>query len=294
VASDADLGAWAIRWYGTIGGNALEDEDGFTVVAAGSISNAPTGLGPCTPWIDGADVFSCGPCASIAEEDQDSDMADAFASAASEALYVASGGRFPGVCTQTVRPCHSRAGCSCSGSCGCSGVDELRLPGFPVVSVDEVILDGVTLEPDTYAVLDWKNLVRLVPESGSGARRTWPCCQDLALPTTEVGTWEVTFSFGLEVPSLGVMAARALACSWYQDCTGGDGGDCNVPAPQVTTRSTQGTTLTFVKPPAIGRQPDGSFKTGLNVVDTFLGIYPPKRRRTVSSVDVGPPARRFT
>lgn len=291
VAVDADLGAWAIRWYGTVGGNALEDEDGFTVVAAGTISNAPFGPGPCTPWIDGSDLFSCAPCSGIADEDQDDDLADAMALAASEALYVASGGRFPGVCTQTIRPCHSGRGCSCARSCGCSGVDELRLPGFPVVSVDEVVVDGETLDAGLYQVLDWKDLVLLRPTPGT--RTTWPCCQDLALPSTEVGTFEVTFSFGLDVPQLGVMAARALACDWYRGCSGGDT-DCSTPAPQVTTRNTQGTTLTFVKPPTIGRQTDGSFKTGLDIVDTFLGIFPPKRRRTVSSPDVGPAARRIT
>lgn len=38
VAGDALLGAWAARWFGIINGGGVEDEDGFTVVEAGSIS----------------------------------------------------------------------------------------------------------------------------------------------------------------------------------------------------------------------------------------------------------------
>ncbi len=38
VAADALLGAWAARWFGIVNGGGVEDEDGFTVVPAGSIS----------------------------------------------------------------------------------------------------------------------------------------------------------------------------------------------------------------------------------------------------------------
>lgn len=38
VAADALLGAWAARWFGTIDGSGVEDEDGFTVIPAGALT----------------------------------------------------------------------------------------------------------------------------------------------------------------------------------------------------------------------------------------------------------------
>lgn len=167
----------------------------------------------------------------------------------------------------------------------------MRLPGSPVVSVESVVVDGNTLDPSEYDVLDFLWLVRLSPD-GVTPPTPWPCCQRLDRPSTAERTWEVEFSFGIEVPMLGFLASQALACDWYMGCTGGD---CTTPSPRVTSRTTQGTTLQFIAPRDYGVDATGLIKTGLPVVDAFLSLYGKRRRRAfIASPDVGVPAHRFT
>lgn len=256
-------------------------------------------LGPCTPWVDAADVFACGPCASIADADQDDALAARAAAAASQLLFYASGQRFPGECETTVRPCAQRSGtswswavegtsyatrtlCTCaSNRCACGALDEITLGGKPIREVEEVKVDGdVLVEGTHYRVDDWRYLSRI---DGEG----WPCCQDDALPDTEPNTFSVTFTYGQDPPELGVFAAQHLACDIYKGC---QGDECKVDE-RVTNMVRQNTSFTFVSPGDLGIV-QGRWKTGLKTVDLFLAQFGRRRRGYVASPDVGPRVRR--
>src|SRR5581483_9952686 len=100
--------------------------------------------------------------------------------------------------------------CGCRDQCGCTRLHQIELGAHPIVDVSRVTVDGVDLVPDEqYRVDDWHWLVRM--NDPDGTNPGWPVCQDLNLPATEVGTWEVEFSWGRMPPRSGVNAC-AVAC----------------------------------------------------------------------------------
>jgi hypothetical protein len=211
---------------------------------------APLGR-PCEPW-----PYTL--CAAIEDSDSyDEELLDEVVAAATEALWVLSGRRF-GYCEFTIRPCASRCMvgdvraafnqypydtisgvewwwptcvCKAADACGCTELEEFRLPG-PVSEVTEVLVDGVELAAESYRVDDFRNLVRL--DGG-----VWPACQDMLLPATEEGTWQVTFSKGRPVPALGRLAMNALVCKLYAALTDES---CESPA-NVVRKTRQGVTI---------------------------------------------------
>ena len=58
----------------------------------------------CTPWITSADLAACD-C-----PDASADVVDTSIEAASEIMYALTGRQYPGVCTETLRPCGTTAG----------------------------------------------------------------------------------------------------------------------------------------------------------------------------------------
>lgn len=141
--------------------------------------------------------------------------------AASLHLWRATQHRF-GTRSITVRPHRTVAGCFCgtgwlatlSGAgwsdwwaglagCGCGGAAEVMLPE-PVVSMTSVSVSGAVVLSTGYKVFNQRLLVRT-----DGL--AWPCCQRLSVPTTDVGTWSVTYVGGVAVPADGKLAARELA-----------------------------------------------------------------------------------
>lgn len=226
--------------------------------------------GPCQDW---PVVWRC-PLTG-----HDPSVTGAALTAASEMLYLLSGQRFS-QCEVKTRPC--REDCyggiyrgwtgnwgsygyypmpaniggqwynltcgDCSGSCSCTFVSEVFLPG-PVISITEVKVDGVVLTPNVdYRVDDYRKLVRL------GAQ--WPFCNDLNKADTEVDTWSVTAVYGEPVPVLGQIAVGELACEFIKLI---EGDDCALPA-GVTELSRQGLTMTF-----------GDITDGMS---TFFARYP--------------------
>lgn len=140
---------------------------------------------------------------------------------------------FPGQCQVTVRPCGV---CSCHHRwpCRCGTYDVVILQDrHPVISVDEVKVDGVVLAPAAYRVDDFRRLVRVDGDC-------WPSCNDLDEPSTEPGTFEVTYTAGRRPPIELQLAAAELACELKVACTGGS--DCRLPS-NVTSVSRQGLTL---------------------------------------------------
>lgn len=239
----------------------------------------------CEPW----PVSGCG---ENWADGYDPAVTGVGAMAASELLWAASGRRF-GSCSVTVRPCSRRcleqpyggwwwypgrwqsgwpygptqggwmaAVCGgCSGSCGCSSADELRLP-VEAQAVTEVSVDGVVLPPSGYAFYDGLTLVRT-----DGA--LWPFCQDWTA-ASGVGVFEVTATFGRPVPPLGQLAMGEAVQEVLKACAGET---CALPSGVVQTVSRQGVTKVFADASALAT----AGRTGLPLTDRFLDAENPSR-----------------
>lgn len=227
----------------------------------------------CEPWIT-PDRLCCPdapavvPCADPEAEPQaptylwsDEELIDA----ASHVLYRATCRQFPGECTRTIRPCPP---CTCGRTpCGCSGRYYFITLSerLPVVSVEQVTVDGTILLPADYRVDDHARLVRVSGEP-------WPVRQDLELPITEPGTFSVTFTAGRRPPIELQMAAAELACEMKRAC---GGLDCSLPR-NVTSVSRQGVTMNIDALEAAV----GAAATGLAMVDNVVGQYDCRRARS--------------
>lgn len=239
-------------------------------------------------------------------DDPEAAVASTAIRAASFVLWALAGRRH-GACEVVVRPCSpSCVGsglwhefghgyqpvlyegewlnvCRCGGSpaaCSCTSVSEIVLPMSPVVDVDAVTIDGLTLVEDTDYRVEGRRLVRL------GGER-WPVCQDMTAAAGADGSFVVEFSWGVPVDDLGALAAGELACEIAKAMTG-DGG-CRLPQ-RVQTISRQGVTMGFLDPQEFLAEG----KTGLYLPDLWLSTVNPgglRRRSAVWSPDV--PAPRF-
>jgi len=316
VPALAPLGAWTAHWCGVINGVSVCDNEQWDVVDGGSISFQSPGAFTCEPWATTTDV--CTPCDDYAF---DSLLLMDCLQAASDVLFQLSGRQFPGTCQATVRPCAQHASgdrgrpipayspygtywpvpgswswspswgfCSCNRTerTGCGSIAEITLGAYPIQRVTEVRMDGVVLPSSEYRVDDDRYLVRLADANGNA--QGWPCCQRMDLPTTEVGTWEVTFLYGQPPPVAGMRAAARLGCELALACQPETVGACNLPE-RVTQITRQGVTAVVLDPMAF--LDEG--KTGLYEVDLFLrSVNPNKlsRRSTVLRPDKGRRVRR--
>ena len=286
----------------------------FTVlpnVATGLIDMDWAVVGPCTPWADSQDVWDCcgQPMTTVGEGslavECPVDMTQ-FAFEASQLLYELSGRQFAGACEKTVRPCGDRGcgfqvlsrghivedpywsgwGWSWNGTqgCGCRPLDRIKLSGYPVREITEVLIDGVLVDPDTYRLDERRFLTRTRLPMEPDTALFWPACQSLDLPDTASWTFSVTYRYGQDPPPLGVHAAAQLGCELYKSCSGQS---CALPT--GTTRITrQGIVIEKLAFSAWAFTSAGSgqapgWHTGLPLVDAFLGGYNPsgiKRRPT--------------
>lgn len=192
------------------------------------------------------------PCAVWATEDDLPESADSRAikpevlerafAVASDVLYNITGRRWGGVCDDTYRPC-----CGCDyGSCECRPANTLDLPGRPVVAIAELKVDGVAWDPATYEVRDRRWLVT-VRDPSTGVRPIIPRCQDLTLPTTEVGTVEVSYSYGSLPPQAGITSCAVLAYEFALAWTPALANQCRLPR-RVTSITRQGITVAMIDP----------------------------------------------
>lgn len=236
--------------------------------------------------------------------------------AASWLLWNLSARQYSGGCRETVRPCKTGDGCWGLGgtesngvnlaiagadwwfgwglggwgwynggegyaACGCGGLSQVKLDGYPVTAVTEVLIAGDVVDPATYRLDGHRYLVRLRDPS-SGERLHWPACQDLAKPDTEPGTWSVSYEYGSPPPALGVLAACELALQFYYARTGSD--ECVLPT-GVTKIVRQGITIERLQPMFVKGQ-----RTGLPLVDGFLaGANPNGLRRRPAVMSPGVP-----
>jgi hypothetical protein len=251
-------------------------------------------FGPCTAWIDGGDVAAC--C--DAEVASDEALFDEVAVMAEQLLFGLSGGRFPGLCERTVRPCGSRwcgfqvlsrghivaplgwNGRAWSGDpCGCHALSRVQLAGYPVREITEVKISGDVIDPTGYRLDGHRYLTRLADAEGD--TQFWPGCQRLDLADTEEGTFSVSYVWGVAPPAAGISAAAQLACELYRACPGTDG-ECALPS-NTTRVVRQGVEVTL----EMGSFLSGGL-TGLTFVDAFLSTYGASRPPALWSPDIDP------
>jgi hypothetical protein len=222
---------------------------------------------------------------------------------AQEILYQKTGGQFD-ECQQTLRPCRRdcedgwaydsswneygtgwpypylyagqwfNMGCGgCTGTCSCTVFHEILLPDS-VSSVDDITIDGVSLEPleEIVVLYDFKRLIRI--DGG-----TWPRCNDLSKAAGEEGTWTITFTTGTPVPPLGQAALGELTTQLIAACLQVE---CRLPS-NVQSIVRQGITQTMFDPNVLFAEG----KLGLYFCDLFISTYNPANiRDRARAIDV--------
>lgn len=165
--------------------------------------------------------------------------------------------------------------CGCIGQCSCSptGPTVLTLPG-PAQTVEEVLIDGVVLDPANYRLDRKRYLIRI---DGN----TWPTCQDmLADPETDSNTFQVTYTKGAPVPIGGQIAVGRLACELALGACGSD--ECALPD-GMTSLSRQGLTMNFQDLTQPGVE---AIVTGIRSIDWWVqSVNKPATFASVRSFD---------
>lgn len=155
---------------------------------------------------------------------------------------------------------------------GMTSTSRIRLRGRPVTKVHTVRNRvGAVIGPDKYYLVDHSTLQSVVGVPWS------PC------------NVEVTYSYGVEPPTLGKMAARTLAIEFAKLWSGDD--TCALPQ-RVTSISRQGVSYTLLD----SQDFIDEMRTGLYAIDLFLKSVNPDKARAkarVFSTDT-PRARRST
>lgn len=274
-------------WYRVI----FVDADGDTSEATSAVQNvASTGeglssAGPCQAWTTVDEVLDC--CgADLGSEDS---VVQTAVLAASEVLYALSGYSYPGVCQATVRPVGKACGCWVMNQpwcrSGCTPLSRVRLAGYPVVDVTEVVIDDEVLDPSEYTLYDHRYLVRM--EDANGRKQQWPGCQDIDRADGD-GTFFITYTYGVDPPVIAGLAAKELACSIAQACPGSNGqADCDLPSGTVRV-TRQGITIDTQ---SLGLWLIGRMSTGMPMVDAFISVYGgtrPQRRTVISTPENDP------
>lgn len=161
---------------------------------------------------------------------------------------------------------------ACGDNCGCGGTAALKLP-WPVASIEEILIDGEVLDPSAYR-LDSRSLLQRV-DGGE-----WPSCQNLGLPATEPGTWQISYLWGLDVPAGGQIAAGLLAAELAMAFCNDN--RCQLPQ-RIQSITRQGVTVTLLdqfEDVAQGR-------TGIWAVDAWVAsVTKPPRGARVYSPDI--------
>jgi hypothetical protein len=200
-------------------------------------------------------------------------------------MWALSGRQF-GACELTLRPCRRdcRSGAegpwgarlvdgswvnlpcrSCGTRCSCVDVCEVRLPFAPAGEVVSVVFDGEELEADQYWLEDSEWLV-LATSAGC-----WPDCQDMSVSLGEAGTYGVTYTQGVAVPTAGKRAVGALACEILKACS--NDSSCCLPK-RTQSYNRQGMSVVLIDPMEFFDKG----RTGIYEVDLFLNAVNPEGR----------------
>jgi hypothetical protein len=146
----------------------------------------------------------------------------------------------------------------------------LALAQIPVRAILSVEVDGVVIDPDTYA-LERDTLWR--------ADSCWPCVDDCDEPAIVV-----TYAYGVDPPPLAELAMGELAC---EILAGVEGRDCRLPSNAVSV-TRQGVTVDLGDAQTLFAQG----RIGLPLSDAFLRMSNPGRLPSASRVYSPDMARR--
>jgi hypothetical protein len=237
---------------------------------------------PAVAWVTAEDVTT-GPCAGLSGDDADALNEQLLI--ATQLLYLRTGRQWPGVVTDSFRP--NPGGCHCSyGRPGCTRVPEIQLPGYPVVAVASVMLDGELVSADTYRVDDKRYLVRL--PNDDDLNEGWPCCQRMDWELSELDTFGIDYSWGANPDHAGMAACKRLGCEFHLAADPATAGACRLPMGVVRTISRQGVSI------EIGEQLDLDH-CGLPQVTMWLSALDAERagsHRGGQIIDIATLARR--
>lgn len=172
---------------------------------------------------------------------------------------------------------------------GCSYISQITLGEVPITGIVQVKIDGDVVDAARYRVDDYRWLVWMPDQSGVDTRSGWPCCQRMDLPTTEDGTFEVTYTVGTPPSRGGVRAAAVLACQFILAWTPGGAGSCKLPK-RVTSMTRQQVSMNLTDPVALfdkgltGISEVDLWVQGVNRAVTHRGgavVVPERRRQSV-------------
>lgn len=138
----------------------------------------------------------------------------------------------------------------------------------PVRRINNVVVDGVALPPNAYAVLDRRRLVRTDGQ-------VWPTSQSMAQDITQPGTCQIDYEWGRTPKELGRLACAELTTELALSFSGQDA--CKLPA-RVQNIVTQGVNVAVGSALAFLRES----LTGLPIVDLFLQAENPAKKRRPS------------
>lgn len=161
------------------------------------------------------------------------------------------------------------------GGCSRWSLGSIDLEGKVVWDTTHPItveVDGATLDPANWALVDGRRLIRL--DGGVFIQ-----CQDLRVATTEVGTLAITYSRGVRVPMGGVQAAITLA-GQLAISSGMIPGECQLPE-RVTTITRQGVAIGIAIDPLTVIREGG---TGITSIDLFIASVNPHGLRRRASI----------
>lgn len=249
----------------------------------------------CEQWATTDDV--CAPCDEI-----DAVLLDSMLEAASLILYELTGRRWPGECEEVVYPtseeCLSwlgigafRPGQDASWPTAWMGWPSyphrnrrrgIRLPGYPVTSIEQVVINGEVVDPSLYRVDDDRWLIYIPPVPLSvGDRQNWPIINDERLALGSDFTWSVDYWYGNGPPPGGREAAAALGCEMAKSCSPEVAGECRLPA-RISSITRQGVTMAILDPLTLFS--DGL--TGLPEVDMWVAAMRLGVKRRPASIVV--------
>ena len=220
----------------------------------------------CAPWADPEELCceGAGSIENCADPESPTALVYPFTDAdyilaASNILYQRTCYRYPGLCTVQVWPCR-KCRCDCH-PCRCSGVwSVLEVPtDYPIQSVTDVLIDGVSFPPADYRLDADKWIVRLDGQH-------WPTCNSFDLPQSGSVEIVVEAVVGREPPIELKMAAIDLACEIKKACNGDE--SCGLP-PHVRSLNRRGITLEIDDVTALFHT--GQF--GIQSVDMALQIH---------------------
>lgn len=197
--------------------------------------------GPSTLYFTGTQLLAVPDlCDTDTRDEGQLAEANEAAAYACELVYILTGRQFPGHATATVYPQrrhhqhYGRFGPSLSllGALGIGGVEHHALDAIwlhdPIVSINEVLIDGVVLDPATYRTRNHCEIVRV--DGGH-----WPHTNH-----TTFNAFSINYTFGAESPYALFAASRELAIElWKAD----HNQQSKLPV-GTTSASRQGTSIT--------------------------------------------------